>query len=77
MTLDGRTRFGQAGNGQERPAGAAVHPRLGAGRHAIGGTVLAGRDGHAAGALSDVLVPGLIQTLIAFDGALITNRGTP
>jgi hypothetical protein len=42
-----------------------------------GGTVLVGGDGHVAGAFSDVLVPGLIPALIAFDGTLITNRGTP
>jgi len=36
----------------------------------IGGTVLSGGYGYVAGALSGVLVLGLIQTLIAFDGSL-------
>jgi simple sugar transport system permease protein len=36
----------------------------------IGGTVLTGGYGYVAGALSGVLVLGLIQTLIAFDGTL-------
>jgi simple sugar transport system permease protein len=35
-----------------------------------GGTVLTGGYGYVAGALSGVLVLGLIQTLIAFDGTL-------
>jgi simple sugar transport system permease protein len=36
----------------------------------IGGTMLSGGYGYVAGALSGVLVLGLIQTLIAFDGTL-------
>ena len=36
----------------------------------IGGTLLSGGYGYVAGALSGVLVLGLIQTLIAFDGSL-------
>jgi galactofuranose transport system permease protein len=36
----------------------------------IGGTVLTGGNGHVAGALSGVLVLGLIQTLISVDGTL-------
>jgi simple sugar transport system permease protein len=52
---------GQHGQGVELDAIAAV---------VIGGTVLTGGKGHVAGALSGVLVLGLIQTLIAFDGTL-------
>ena len=36
----------------------------------IGGTMLSGGYGYVAGALSGVLVLGVIQTLIAFDGTL-------
>lgn len=36
----------------------------------IGGTVLSGGYGYVAGALTGVLVLGVIQTLIAFDGTL-------
>ena len=36
----------------------------------IGGTLLAGGIGLVAGTLSGVLVLGLIQTLITFDGTL-------
>jgi simple sugar transport system permease protein len=36
----------------------------------IGGTLLAGGYGYVAGALSGVLILGVIQTLIAFDGTL-------
>ncbi|MFT7722433.1 MAG: sugar ABC transporter permease YjfF [Roseateles sp.] len=53
--------YGQHGQGVELDAIAAV---------VIGGTVLTGGQGYVAGALSGVLVLGLIQTLIAFDGSL-------
>lgn len=53
--------YGQHGQGVELDAIAAV---------VIGGTVLTGGYGYVAGALSGVLVLGLIQTLIAFDGTL-------
>lgn len=53
--------YGQHGQGVELDAIAAV---------VIGGTVLTGGYGYVAGALSGVLVLGLIQTLIAFDGSL-------
>lgn len=53
--------YGQHGQGVELDAIAAV---------VIGGTVLTGGYGYVAGALSGVLVLGLIQTLIAFDGML-------
>jgi len=36
----------------------------------IGGTLLTGGRGHVAGTLCGVLILGLIQTLIAFDGRL-------
>jgi len=36
----------------------------------IGGTLLSGGSGHVVGTLFGVLVLGLIQTLIAFDGTL-------
>lgn len=48
-------------NGLELDAIAAV---------VIGGTLLSGGVGHVAGTLFGVLVLGLIQTLIAFDGTL-------
>jgi simple sugar transport system permease protein len=53
--------YGQHAQGTELDAIAAV---------VIGGTVLSGGYGYVAGALSGVLVLGLIQTLIAFDGSL-------
>ncbi|MFG6467032.1 galactofuranose ABC transporter, permease protein YjfF [Roseateles sp. BYS87W] len=53
--------YGQHAQGVELDAIAAV---------VIGGTVLTGGAGYVAGALSGVLVLGLIQTLIAFDGTL-------
>jgi len=53
--------YGQHAQGTELDAIAAV---------VIGGTVLSGGYGYVAGALSGVLVLGLIQTLIAFDGTL-------
>ncbi len=53
--------YGQHAQGVELDAIAAV---------VIGGTVLTGGYGYVAGALSGVLVLGLIQTLIAFDGTL-------
>ena len=53
--------YGQHAQGVELDAIAAV---------VIGGTVLTGGYGYVAGALSGVLVLGLIQTLIAFDGSL-------
>lgn len=53
--------YGQHGQGVELDAIAAV---------VIGGTLLTGGQGYVAGALSGVLVLGLIQTLIAFDGTL-------
>jgi ribose/xylose/arabinose/galactoside ABC-type transport system permease subunit len=53
--------YGQHAQGAELDAIAAV---------VIGGTVLSGAYGYVAGALSGVLVLGLIQTLIAFDGTL-------
>ncbi len=53
--------YGQHAQGAELDAIAAV---------VIGGTVLSGGYGYVAGALSGVLVLGLIQTLIAFDGGL-------
>jgi simple sugar transport system permease protein len=53
--------YGQHGQGVELDAIAAV---------VIGGTLLTGGQGYVAGALSGVLVLGLIQTLIAFDGSL-------
>jgi len=53
--------YGQHGQGVELDAIAAV---------VIGGTMLSGGYGYVAGALSGVLVLGLIQTLIAFDGTL-------
>ena len=53
--------YGQHAQGVELDAIAAV---------VIGGTVLSGGYGYVAGALSGVLVLGLIQTLIAFDGTL-------
>jgi simple sugar transport system permease protein len=53
--------YGQHAQGAELDAIAAV---------VIGGTVLSGGYGYVAGALSGVLVLGLIQTLIAFDGTL-------
>jgi simple sugar transport system permease protein len=53
--------YGQHGQGLELDAIAAV---------VIGGTMLSGGQGYVAGALSGVLVLGLIQTLIAFDGTL-------
>ncbi len=53
--------YGQNAQGVELDAIAAV---------VIGGTVLTGGYGYVAGALSGVLVLGLIQTLIAFDGTL-------
>lgn len=53
--------YGLHGQGVELDAIAAV---------VIGGTVLTGGYGFVAGALSGVLVLGLIQTLIAFDGTL-------
>jgi simple sugar transport system permease protein len=52
---------GQHAQGVELDAIAAV---------VIGGTMLTGGHGYVAGALSGVLVLGLIQTLIAFDGSL-------
>jgi simple sugar transport system permease protein len=36
----------------------------------IGGTLLAGGVGYVAGTLFGVLILGIIQTLIAFDGSL-------
>lgn len=53
--------YGQHAQGVELDAIAAV---------VIGGTLLAGGTGYVAGALSGVLVLGLIQTLIVFDGTL-------
>lgn len=53
--------YGQHAQGVELDAIAAV---------VIGGTLLAGGTGYIAGALSGVLVLGLIQTLIVFDGTL-------
>ncbi|HLO94479.1 MAG TPA: galactofuranose ABC transporter, permease protein YjfF [Burkholderiaceae bacterium] len=53
--------YGLHGQGIELDAIAAV---------VIGGTLLSGGQGHVIGALSGVLVLGLIQTLIAFDGTL-------
>jgi galactofuranose transport system permease protein len=49
------------GSGLELDAIAAV---------VIGGTLLAGGSGYVVGTLFGVLVLGLIQTLIAFDGTL-------
>ena len=53
--------YGQHGQGAELDAIAAV---------VIGGTLLSGGQGFVAGALTGVLLLGLIQTLIAFDGTL-------
>ena len=44
--------------------------RFGRAVYAIGGTLLTGGYGYVAGTLTGVLILGVIQTLIAFDGSL-------
>ena len=56
-----RSGYGQHAQGVEVAAVAAM---------VIAGTVLAGGYGYVTGTLSDVLVLGLIHTLVAFDGTL-------
>ena len=55
------SRYGLHANGMELDAIAAV---------VIGGTLLTGGVGYVAGTLFGVLMLGIIQTLISFDGTL-------